>query len=310
MVSVIIPVFNAAPYLDECLASVAKQSLSDFECLLVDDGSTDASPAICDRWVAEDRRFHVIHQDNAGVSAARNRGMGAAKGEHVAFIDSDDRVEEDYLEKLFDALTANKADIAVCGLTRDYPDGRAIETVPSPSGFTLDASSTSEFVDLNRKSLLYGPYNKLFRKDLIDRSEACFPVGVSYGEDLVFNYRYLESVKTIACVPFASYHYRILGKGESLSTKSRPNQFETDYQQWKSLKDFHVRKGMWNDCSMRLLYERLWGIVYDGIFSTRTSNRKILSIPEIDELKNYQEVFPCARWIKWCILHRITFAFR
>lgn len=309
MVSVIIPVFNAAPYLDECLASVAKQSLSDFECLLVDDGSTDASPAICDRWVAEDRRFHVIHQDNAGVSAARNRGMGDAKGEHVAFIDSDDWVEEDYLEKLLDALTVNKADIAVCGMTRNYPDGRAIATVPSASSFTLDASSTSEFVNLNRKSLLYGPCNKLYKRDFIERSNARFPEGISYGEDLVFNYRCFENVRTIACVPFAYYHYRILGNGESLSTKFRPDQFEADYQQWKSLRNFYISKGMWNECSRQLLYERLWGIVYDGIFSSETSNREILSIPEIDELKSYQEVFSCARWIKWCILHRITCAF-
>ncbi|MBQ7815737.1 MAG: glycosyltransferase, partial [Oscillospiraceae bacterium] len=100
MISVIVPVYNTEKFLDKCIESISKQTFDDFEIILVDDGSTDKSGQICDTWAHKDNRVKVIHKQNAGVSAARNNGIAAAKGEYIAFVDSDDTVSPDYLRLL------------------------------------------------------------------------------------------------------------------------------------------------------------------------------------------------------------------
>ena len=103
LVSVITPVYNTEKYLDECIGSILSQSMTDFELLLIDDGSTDGSGAICDRYAEKDKRIRVFHIPNGGVSAARNLGLDNARGEFVVFVDSDDRVTPDHLQQLADS---------------------------------------------------------------------------------------------------------------------------------------------------------------------------------------------------------------
>lgn len=105
LVSVITPVYNTAQYLDECIGSILSQSMTDFELLLIDDGSTDGSGAICDRYAEKDKRIRVFHIPNGGVSAARNLGLDNARGEFVVFVDSDDRITPDHLRQLADAIS-------------------------------------------------------------------------------------------------------------------------------------------------------------------------------------------------------------
>lgn len=113
-VSVIVPVYNAEKYLRECVDSILGQTLADLELILVDDGSTDSSPAICDRYAAQDARVQVIHQANAGLSAARNRGIEVAAGEWVAFVDSDDFIDANMYHTMIIAAEAEGAQLAVC----------------------------------------------------------------------------------------------------------------------------------------------------------------------------------------------------
>ena len=306
MISVIIPVYNVVRYLDECVISVVEQTYQEWECILVDDGSIDGSSEMCDEWVKKDERIRVIHQNNGGVSKARNRGIEDAKGEYVVFVDSDDWLGKEHLLKMIEAPIA---DLVVSGI-RQYPiDGKHDDAKPSVTQtITLTQDCLTQFVDLNDKYLLYGPVAKLYKTLIIKEHDICFPVDCSYGEDLQFNLTYLNYVQTITQVDDISYYYR--RGSETLSTKTRLNQFEQDYEQWQLLKFFYVNRGLWLQPSKELLYKRLWGIVYDGLFSTSTSNKKILSIPEIEELRNYQHVFHCSKWIKWCILHRISFVFK
>lgn len=306
MISVIIPVYNVERYLDECIQSVVNQTYSDWECILVDDGSSDGSGDICDEWTRRCERIRVIHQKNGGVSKARNRGIEEAKGEYIVFVDSDDSIGVDHLWRL---VNAEDADLVVSGIRQICEDGQTDETKPNANkNFVLNKDSLIDFVDLNDKFLLYGPVAKLYKTFILNEYVIRFPVGCNYGEDLQFNLQYLEHVKTIAQVDDVSYFYR---RGtETLSTKARPNRFFQDYEQWQMLRVFYEKRDLWSQPSKELLYKRLWGIVYDGIFSTETSNKKILSIPEITELKDYQHVFHCSKWIKWCILHRIAFVFR
>lgn len=306
MISVVIPVYNVAAYLDDCLQSVVNQQYADWECILIDDGSTDGSGTICDKWGAKDERIRVIHQPNAGVSKARNTGIAEAKGEYVIFVDSDDTIGEAHLEKL---VHAPHADLVVSGIRQYHSDGEVLDNSPSgDKSFVLETESIHDFVELNDKFLLYGPVAKLYKSSIIREHDILFPQDCSYGEDLQFNLCYLNYVETITQVDDISYYYR---RGtNTLSTKKRANQFHQDYEQWKLLRSFYVNRALWLKPSQELLYKRLWGIVYDGIFSTDTNNKDILSIPEIKDLNDYRHVFHCSKWIKWCILHRIWFVFR
>lgn len=306
MISVVIPVYNVARYLDECVISVVEQTYQEWECILVDDGSIDGSGNICDEWGKKDERIRVIHQNNGGVSRARNKGIKEAKGEYVVFVDSDDWLGKEHLSKL---IEASAADLVVSGVTQLGTNGICTEYKPSCNKtFNLSADFVDDFVALNRNFLLYAPYVKLYKRSLLEYHNICFPVECHYGEDLQFNLNYLQYVKTLTQVEDSSYYYR--RGSDTLSTKTRPNQFEQDYEQWRLLKLFYVNRGLWLHPSKELLYKRLWGIVYDGIFSSATANKEILSIPEIEDLKEYQNVFHCSKWIKWCILHRISFVFR
>ena len=292
--------------MDNCLNSVVNQQYTDWECILVDDGSSDVSSEICDKWANLDQRIRVRHQPHGGVSKARNCGINLACGEFILFIDSDDTIGKAHLWEL---ANAPEADLVVSGIRQYRLDGQINDTKPSVSKtFVLNRDSLTDFVDLNDKFLLYGPVAKLYKTHIIREHAIHFPESCSYGEDLQFNLQYLGYVKTITQVNNISYYYR---RGtNTLSTKKRPNQFEEDYEQWKMLQAFYENRCLWLQPSKALLYKRLWGIVHDGLFSTETSNKRILSIPEIKELKDYQYVFHCSKWIKWCIINRLAFIFR
>lgn len=314
MISIIIPVYNAHSYLDQCVLSIIRQNTADWECILIDDGSTDGSGDICDQWAEKDSRFRVLHKQNEGVSAARNDGLDIAKGEFILFVDSDDWLEEEYVMEM--TRHSKNAELTVSGQIRDFNNGSQKIFKPSlTTSFQLGPGNTATFTQLCKDWLLYAPHEKLFRRDIIEQHGIRFLKGCSYGEDLTFNFEYLDHVSTISMVDKALYHYRI--EEGSLSNRFRPNQFDEDYKQWKILASFFQRKNMWNEESKPYLYRRLWGIVYDGIFLYSKLGEKpssyfkeILAIPEINELREYQSLFPCSSWIKWAIANRYSWLFK
>ena len=121
-VTVIVPVYNVEKFIDKCVQSVIDQTMTDIEVILVDDGSTDNSLARCREWTNKDSRVKVYHQENQGVSVARNLGIEKSAGKYIAFIDSDDWIEPNYLEVLYVMAKAKDADISICGFYFDYPD--------------------------------------------------------------------------------------------------------------------------------------------------------------------------------------------
>ena len=316
MVSIIVPVYNVETYLDECIQSIVSQTYKHWECILIDDGSTDQSGTICNTWAEKDARIKVIHQSNQGVSVARNTGFTHAIGEFITFIDSDDWIEKDYLTALTEHIVQNSSDLYVSGIIQDFKDGSNLTYTPiNQISFCLNSENVHHFIDLNRKHLLYGPTANLYRKSIIQEHNIRFRTDLSYGEDLLFNYEYLEHVKNITCIDKAYYHYRIIGSN-TLSSKLRQDQFETDYTQWKVLQSFYKRKELWNKEAKELLYQRLWGIIYDGLFlfpKLKNANyqyiKQILSIPEIQDLKSYKDLFSCKAWIKQAILNKISLLF-
>jgi glycosyltransferase involved in cell wall biosynthesis len=313
VLSIIVPVYNVATYLREGLDSILRQEVQDIEVICVDDCSSDSSPDILKEYQAKDNRIQFIRQsENKGPSATRNIGIKYAKGKYIAFFDPDDKVENNLYAELIHAIEDKKTDLALCGLTQEFKDGNCIDYIPQQSlNFELGCNHTNYFVMLNEQNLLYGPIVKLYKNNIIQHHQILFDPQVSYGEDLLFNYQYLEYAHTIACINESHYHYRILGSG-TLSSKFRPKQFDTDYQQWKILQSFYQRHHLWSSTAQTYLYKRLWGILYDGIFLyPRLQNKKIsylrtiLAIPEIKKLKDFTQCFSCSNWIKQSILYRL-----
>lgn len=316
MISIIIPIYNVSQYLNECIQSVVNQSYKDFECVLIDDGSSDGCEMICDQWAQKDSRIKVIHQSNQGVSKARNRGIAEAQGEYITFIDSDDWIDPNYLNELFQPIEKYNVDLVVCGLQQQYNNGTFQNYSYKTGIIKIEKQFTNEFTDINKQFLLFGPVIKLYRKSIIQKHNIHFPPEYTYGEDLLFNYSYLEYVKAIYIVDQCLYHYRIIGSG-TLSSIKRINQFEIDYVQWKILRDFFYRKNLWNHYSISYLYHRLWWCMYDAIlsFPKRLKGKsikcklqyikQIVSITEVKQLPQYIKDIHVPQWIKICISQRM-----
>lgn len=202
-VSIVVPVHNAAGCLDQCLRSVVSQTLDDLEILLINDGSSDDSGAICDRYAGEDSRIRVFHQENAGVSAARNRALDAATGRYVVFVDADDYVAPDFVRQMTGPMRDH--DIVICGYERFR------ETGVQP--FLIDASGELELRKLYEHTLCTngiggGCCNKIFARDVIDDLGLRFDPRIAVGEDFLFLTHYYRRCRTAYYIGEVLYHYR------------------------------------------------------------------------------------------------------
>lgn len=306
-ISVIIPVFNTEQYLEECLDSVLAQQFEDWECLLIDDGSTDRSSSICDLYVGKDSRFKVFHAENGGASFARNLGIKYASGKYIAFIDSDDTVDEEYLSKLYTAAEKSKSKLTVCGMKLIYPFG--VETYTAAEGLVIIGNGQSDrFVELNQKFLLYGPVVKLYRSDIIKNNKIRFPLAVHYGEDLIFNLEYLEHVTEIRVIDSPGYNYRILSTG-SLSSSYHSRDFDNNYRQWKKIHSFFEKRDIEGSNAQAFLSNRLWGIGYDLVLSNKLSVgelRNIFKAEFVNDLKAFNKyTITIPHWLRILMLNKL-----
>lgn len=214
-VSVIVPVYQCRLYLERCIRSILAQDV-DLEVILVDDGSTDGSAALCDALAAKNRRIRVIHQKNAGVSAARNVGMDVAQGEFFQFVDGDDWLESGYSQSLLDMAEKTGADIVIAGYTMCLGEERRLVSAPWREKTQTIAELAGEFEELYFRVLLNSPVNKIYRRSLI---ECSFPVGMQMGEDFIFNMNYLCRTGTVAWNQECGYCYN--KENETSATTAR-----------------------------------------------------------------------------------------
>ncbi len=225
-VSVIIPAYNAGDTIRRCVESVLGQTFADIEVIVVDDGSRDNTLAVLRQMETEDARLVVHHQDNAGVSAARNAGLALAKGEWVAFVDSDDYVTEKYIEMLLPQ--ADCIDFTMCSLANVDADGRETAHRMLPAipveDLTQHVMSIGEAMSSVTVYLLCGPNCKLFRRQLLSDSCVSFPSGMSFGEDAVFVLSYLQHVERVQATNAMAYFYTH-SRDESLCRTSTSTQW-------------------------------------------------------------------------------------
>ena len=202
LISVIVPVYKVEKYLNQCVRSIAGQTYSNLEIILIDDGSPDASGAMCDAWAERDSRIRVIHQENAGAGAARNAGLDEARGELLGFVDSDDYIAPDFYQYLY-SLLENGADIAECGFIETETDNAAFgEGTGEPGFYTPLDAMRLHIRDTMFRQLIW---NKLYRHETV--GSVRFPVGTKIDDEF-FTYRVLGNAKKLAHSERRLYAYR------------------------------------------------------------------------------------------------------
>lgn len=179
LISVIVPVYNVEPYLRQCIDSILNQTYTDFELILVDDGSTDRCPEICDKYKEKDDRVRVLHKTNGGLSDARNHGIDISRGEYITFIDSDDIVSKYYLEILFNALNTNHAALSSCQhIIFERDDDIVQEPNQENNHITILSGKDAcieQYMNRYHNSVYVMAWGKLYKKDLFENIR--FPTG-------------------------------------------------------------------------------------------------------------------------------------
>jgi glycosyltransferase involved in cell wall biosynthesis len=209
-ISVIIPVYNVTSYLTECLTSLVHQTLTAVEFIVVNDGSTDGSDLILESFAQEDPRFRVLHQTNQGVSVARNQGLKLAQGECVAFVDADDFVASDFLEKLYTAYTLHQTQIVTACFTSQV-DGQWIPQkmfIPTAKVFTSAEIHHDIIPHFLQADTLNSSCVKLFSRSLIMNNHIIFLSELSNGEDALFCLQAFAKAERIVFIDYSGYHYR------------------------------------------------------------------------------------------------------
>ena len=217
LISVVIPVYNVAHYLPECIESVIAQTYKNTEIILVNDGSADSSGIICDEYAKKDNRIKVIHKPNGGLSSARNAGIDICTGEYITFIDSDDYIADDMIEQLYIALYNTKSDISVCNFTRKLP----LDEEFNFSVKTYSPKSALKEILIERR-FRTSACAKLYKTKLF--SEVRYPEGLIY-EDYATAYKLFDIANRIVHINTAKYYYRY--NPESITrTRFKSDQFD------------------------------------------------------------------------------------
>lgn len=299
-ISIIVPVYNPGKYLRECIDSILAQTFSDFELILIDDGSTDSSPAICDNYATRDSRIHVIHQPNSGVSAARNAGLDSARGEWISFIDSDDTINPKMLETLLNSAINEKADIVMCDLYFEYENGERKE---------YKTYSWTKEGDLGIAEFIATPWtiicNTLHRKSLYLNGMIRCPEKISYCEDFHLIIRLLFNASCISKVNLPLYNYR--QRSDSILHNQNQQTFEDELWAYEDIRKYITNLGYYINFKKTLSWRSLkvsqtWALDTKTfeLFKEYNPDKKhyILNCPFLNRKMKI---------ITWCLTHHLSF---
>ncbi len=229
LISIIVPVYKVEDVIHNCVESILRQTYSNFELILIDDGTPDESGKICDEYAKKDNRIKVIHKTNGGVSSARNIGIANATGEYIVCVDSDDYVDEAYLQGFIDVIKIYpEAQMVWCGFytVNDYEKTITRAVKYDESGELIE-SDISNIMTFHQKWLDAAPWCKLYSKRIIDENNLKMDESMSLGEDLLFNFSYINSCtnKKIYHTNKCAYYY-IQTEKETLDNRFRANLFD------------------------------------------------------------------------------------
>lgn len=285
-ISVIVPIYNASKWLDRCICSILAQTFTDFELILVDDGSTDDSGNICDKFAEDDPRIRVIHKQNGGVSSARNTGIDISIGENIIFVDADD----DMPTNAFDAFTGYEEDMVIGGLIA-VRDGIPTNVCPitnrvvTPTGYT-------QLIEEYHWSLLSAVYAKIYSRKMIINNKIRFDEHIHWGEDRLFILQALNHCHSVRLIPNITYTY-------FLPTEGKKYRFSLNdyYYSVEAIENTIKKTG---DCPKALAANRNnYYSIFLGILSI-PSKSKLRTLKKIIENKSWHW-FPQKRKLK-CII--------
>ncbi len=275
LISVIVPVYNAQKYLEKCVDSLRTQTYENIEILLINDGSSDGSGELCDRLAEADDRIRVVHQENQGVSAARNHGIRCADGEFLLFVDSDDTAFPAYAETLYREITEHEADFVICGYRICSPKRNRDIHFENDIFLTDIPGCEQVIMQIYSQRLLNSPCNKMYRKSMI-RTD--FDPSLTMGEDLVFNLQYLKNVKKMKVTSKVLYNYIV--HENSAVTTYKPNRMDNVVRINRYLLDYFSNVFTTSNCHETLIAQGIKEIdaVYRHLFrgGNTTEERKAL----------------------------------
>lgn len=253
-ISVIVPVYNTKLYLEQCLVSIQKQSLFSIEVIIIDDGSSDGSSAICDKYAETDSRFNVIHKENAGLAAVRNDGISLAHGEYVMFVDSDDWVERDFCENPYKVAKETESDLIVFGYTEFSETHKERHVQPIIQG---NITKEDALIRCWNQTRAYA-WNKLYKRELFNGID--YPVGRLFEDDAI-THRIVHKANKIWFLNENLYHYRLSRKGSITSNRTR-----------KMMEDYFY-------CNFRRIDDlKEWGYEYNVNFAKKLYSKSQPSI--------------------------------
>ena len=218
LISVIVPVFKVEQYLDRCVESIVNQTYKNLEIILVDDGSPDDCPRMCDAWAEKDNRIKVIHKPNGGLSDARNAGMAVAVGELMGFVDSDDYISEDMYQRLYEDMVKTDSDISACGVEMVWADNGNAQSL-TPKGNRVLNNDEAMRATLEETFIKQPVWYKLYKTELI--KDISFPVGKCH-EDVFWTYKAMAKANKVSTFDKICYFYVQRGgsiMGDSYSIK-------------------------------------------------------------------------------------------
>lgn len=265
LVSVIVPVYKVEKYLDKCVQSIRNQSIQNIEIVLVDDGSPDSCGEMCDRYAEIDRRIIVLHKENGGLSDARNVGIERSSADLVAFIDSDDYIEPDMIELLYNNLIKEKADISVCGIYNHH--GEKVSTLSDVTGYYV--ADTKDAIKMELTSVSVSAVNKIYKKSLFNNVR--FPKGKLYEDAHTMIPLILHADKVVIDMQ-PKYHY--IHREDSITTKPYRPQIKSLIEANKNNMDLVISK--YPDLRYEAEYRYFWAYCYvlDYMCRTKLANEK------------------------------------
>lgn len=307
-ISIIVPVYNAEEYLDKCVSSILNQTERDIQLILVDDGSTDGSRRLCESYAEQDARVLFLHQENAGVSAARNRGISQAEGQYIGFVDSDDWIEPEMYARLWETACREDADVVMCDATTVYSDGRTKEDTITQLPESRELAKT-DFTPPLLQEMAGSVCRCIYKNDKCSE----FPLGIKFSEDRIFNLYALGQANRVIYLK-ESYYNRFV------NAKSAVHRFHDDYfDAYKKAADgiaAAIRDAWENDDNLQKAYLGQFisgavGAICNYYYKTSPltgaeKREKIRALCEDEQLRNAIKVYG-ADGKSQCVLNRKYF---
>ena len=292
MVSIIVPVYNAENYLKECIESIVNQTYYNLEIILINDGSIDGSLQLCSKYAQIYSNIIIIDSDNGGVSNARNKGIKAAKGQYIVFVDADDRLELNAVEKLLSCVEKEKVDLVICGYNKCNKNN-IISSIFVDEQKLSGKGAACKFWDLFHAGMINAPWNKIYHSKIIKDNNILFPTNINIGEDGYFNVKYLCFCNNVFIIKDSLYNYQ--DNPHQSSKKVFNNYFEMMmlnfdnierlFKKWDLHKHTHLKKQHQVEV-FNVLKHSVDQIILNNDLIIKEKIKKIRAISKNERIKN------------------------